>query len=30
MWNDNYYKYEDWKQIMVDHYDSLNLNIFPL
>jgi len=30
MWDDNYYKYEDWKQIMNNTYDSLNLNIFPL
>lgn len=30
MWDDNYYKYEDWKEIMSNTYDSLNLNVFPL
>lgn len=30
MWDDNYYKYEDWKEIMNNTYDSLNLNVFPL
>ena len=30
MWDDNYYKYEDWKEVMTNTYDSLNLNVFPL
>lgn len=30
MWDDNYYKYDDWKQVMTSTYNSLNLNIFPL
>jgi len=30
MWDDNYFKYEDWKEVMSKTYDSYNLNIYPL